>query len=90
MVNAYNDEHTISNLTKIINTVFYKKIQKLYMCQWCERNSYRKIVVSLILVFMLSHQYLKFYAATISSSALFSFGVKYPNTAIGILFGLFK
>ena len=39
---------------------------------------------------MLSHQYLKFYAATLSSSALFSFGVKYPNTAIGILFGLFK
>ena len=31
-----------------------------------------------------------FYATANSSSALFSFGVKYPNTAIGILFDLFK
>ena len=33
---------------------------------------------------------LQLYATANSSSALFSFGVKYPNTAIGILFDLFK
>ena len=30
------------------------------------------------------------YATANSNSALFSFGVKYPNTAIGMLFDLFK
>lgn len=32
----------------------------------------------------------KFYATCVSNSALFSFGVKYPNTPIGILFDLFR
>ena len=32
----------------------------------------------------------RLYATTNSNSALFSFGVKYPNTAIGMLFDLFK
>ncbi len=32
----------------------------------------------------------RLYATANSNSALFSFGVRYPNTAIGMLFDLFK
>ena len=76
------------------------------MCQWCETNFYKKIcnttelfinAISLgltkiykinLYIFVSLKSYC--YATANSNSALFSFGVKYPITAIGILFDLFK
>ena len=76
----------------------------MYMCQWCETNFYKKIcsiiefiigAIAPALTKIYKINFIHFcksiyYAATNSNSALFSFGVKYPNTAIGILFDLFK
>ena len=74
------------------------------MCQWCETTFYKKNcsiiefiigVIAQVLTKIYKINFIhfckfNFYATANSSSALFSFGVKYPNTAIGMLFDLFK